>query len=571
MEFSELASFFQKLEHTSSRLAITEILSYLFKKATDREIGPICYMTQGRVVPMYEAIEFGLADKFMFRSIALAYYAPNEKVASVFKKTGDMGLTAQECYRGFSGRMSVLDVFESLKRIALMSGTGSQDKKIAGMAELLQRLDRLSVRFLVRIPLDKLRMGFSEMTILDALSYMVAGDKTIRVRLEDAYNMRPDIGYIATQVKKHGVKGVSHVETVVGAPILAALCQRIPNADVMIKKMGEVAVEPKYDGVRVQIHYQIPKTKSQIPIVKSFSRNLENTTAMFPELLNIGKQLEAKEVILDCEAVGFDPKNGNILPFQETTQRKRKHQVDLFAQEVPIRFYVFDILFKNGKNLLSEPLSARRKILEKTIRKGAILEISPQIITSEANKIRAYHDEQIKKGLEGAVVKKWHAPYEPGRRGYTWVKFKEEEGTTGKLTDTIDCVVMGFYRGEGKRSGFGIGAFLVGIRKDDTFVTISKIGTGVSDELWKKLKVRFEKIKTTKIPKQYTNVAQNLVPDVWIDPNVVVEVAGDDLTKSPNHGAGIAIRFPRLVRVRDDKGPLDVTTVEEVQKMYDNQ
>ena len=186
---------------------------------------------------------------------------------------------------------------------------------------------------------------------------------------------------------------------------------------------------------------------------------------MFPELTEIAKELKANEVILDSEAIGVDPRTQKFIPFQETMTRKRKHNIEATRTSVPLKFYVFDILYKDGKDLLSEPLSARRKILEHTVRPGKILMLSPQIITSSAVELRQYHDEQLKIGLEGAVVKKWDSPYEPGRRNFSWVKFKEEEGKTGKLTDTIDAVIMGYSRGEGKRSGFGIGMFLVGVRK----------------------------------------------------------------------------------------------------------
>lgn len=289
---------------------------------------------------------------------------------------------------------------------------------------------------------------------------------------------------------------------------------------------------------------------------------------MFPELQEVAKQLNAHDVILDSEAVGMDPKTGKLIPFQETSTRKRKHDIAASLLKVPLKFFVFDILYKDGIDLLNKPLSVRRDILEETVKSGNLLMISPQIVTDSPDKIREYHDQQIKKGLEGAVVKKWQSPYEPGRRGYSWVKFKEEEGKTGKLTDTIDAVVMGYYRGEGKRAGFGIGAFLVGVAKSEEFVTITKIGTGVSDELWKDLKKAFSRLSSVVRPKEYGEVPKALIPDVWIDPKIVVEVAGDDLTKSSTHGAGIAIRFPRLVRIRTDKSPGQVTTVGEVEKMY---
>jgi len=470
----------------------------------------------------------------------------------------------QQQKKGNEKKISVTDVYEKLYALAKTGGAGSQEKKITILAELFIASDPLSARFLARIPLDKLRLGFSDMTILDGLSWMVTADKSLRVRLEEAYNVLPDIGLIATTLKKNGIKGLDYVHAKVGAPIMAALCQRIPTADEMIKKMGTVSVEPKYDGARVQIHY----TKGT---VSTYSRNLENTTSMFPELSEIGKELKATEVILDGEAIGVDPKTGAFIPFQETMTRKRKHNIAQASVSVPLKFVIFDLLYVDGKELLSVPLSQRRSLLDKTVKPGTLLAISPHIVTSDPAVIRTYHDEQLKKGLEGVVVKKWESPYEPGRRGYSWVKFKEEEGTTGKLTDTIDAVIMGYSRGQGKRSGFGIGMFLVGVRKGDVFVTVSKIGTGVTDVMWKELYEKLEAIKTKEQPKEYPAVNKLFIPDVWVAPKIVVEVAGDDLTKSPSHGAGVAIRFPRLVRIRTDKSPAQATSVREVEQMYTSQ
>jgi len=568
MTFSDLAGYFQKLESTASRNSMTEILAGLFRLAKPQEIAEICYLLQGRTVPLYEAIEFGVADKFMIRAIVKAFNVSEEAVKKEFKKFGDLGAAAEALHKG-SGGLTVSEVYKALDMLARVGGAGSQEKKIGLLADLLRGTDARSARYIARIPLDKLRLGFSDMTILDALSWMEAGDKSLRTRLEAAYNVRPDIGLLASEVRKDGVQGLSHIHAKVGAPILASLCARLPNADEMIDKMKEVAVEPKYDGVRVQIHYE--KVKSEKLKVKSFSRNLENTTNMFPELQEIGKELNADEVILDSEAVGYDEKHDKLVPFQETSTRKRKHGITQSAKSTPLKFFVFDILYKDGKELLSRPLSERRNILEQTLKNSKHLILSPQIVTSSADEIRRYHDAQLKKGLEGAVVKKWDSIYEPGRAGYHWVKFKEEEGKTGKLTDTIDAVVMGYYRGEGKRSGFGIGAFLVGVVRGESFVTVTKIGTGVSDELWKELRVRLNSLKTPTPPKEYADVAKSLIPDVWVAPKIVVELAGDDLTHSPTHGAGIAVRFPRLVRLRHDKSPAQATTVRELAAMYKNQ
>jgi DNA ligase-1 len=291
---------------------------------------------------------------------------------------------------------------------------------------------------------------------------------------------------------------------------------------------------------------------------------------MYPELEKIAGQIDAESVILDSEAVGYDEKTNRIIPFQETMTRKRKHNIAGATQSVPLRFFVFDILSKNGKDLMGTPLSKRRELLEETITKGPILSVSPHIVTDDIATLRTYHTEQIAKGLEGVVVKKWEGVYEPGRRGFTWVKFKEEN-KIGKLADTIDAVVMGYYKGEGKRTDFGIGAFLVGVKKGDTFVTMTKIGTGVSDELWKEMKTAFNRESSKEKPKAYADVDKIFLPDVWVNPAIVVEIAADDITKSPSHGAKFALRFPRLVRIRTDKNANQVTTVGELEVMYHNQ
>jgi len=569
MLFSQLAVYLQKLDETSSRNTITELLADLFRLATADEIGKLCYLLQGRVVPLYEETEFGLADKFMIRAIALAYGVEQSVVLKTFKAHGDLGKAASALHTGKTEKLEVTDAYAQLRTIAETNGAGSQEKKIQLLADMLKRVDATAACYIVRIPLDKLRLGFSEMTILDSLSWMLAGDKSLRGRLEDAYNVRPDIGYISETVKKEGIAGLSHVRAHVGSPVLAQLCQRLPNAAEMIKKMGNVAVEPKYDGVRVQIH--VIRARNGGVKISTYSRNLEPTTDMFPELSEIGKEVDAREAILDCEAVGLDPVTGKISSFQETSTRKRKHDIDEARKSVPLRFFVFDILYKNGKDFLSTPLSERRSILEHTVKPGRLLSISPQIVTDKADELRQYHDEQLRVGLEGVVVKKWNSLYEPGRRGYSWVKFKEEEGKDGKLTDTIDAVVMGYYLGEGKRTGFGIGALLVGVRKGEQFETVTKIGTGVTDVLWKTLQKQLHAIEVRGVPKEYDAVHKTLIPDVWTRPLIVVELAGDDLTKSPTHGAGYAVRFPRLVRIRKDKRPADATTVSELTRMFENQ
>jgi len=271
-------------------------------------------------------------------------------------------------------------------------------------------------------------------------------------------------------------------------------------------------------------------------------------------------------VILDSEAVGIDQKTGKVLPFQVTITRKRKHLIEETAKTVPLRFFVFDILAKDGKSLLGEPFGKRRKILAETLKTNKTLVTSGFERADEPGEIKAMHEQYLREGYEGAVIKKWDGAYLPGRQGWNWVKIKEAQGTTGKLSDTFDLVVLGYYYGRGKRTGFGIGAFLVGLKRAGKWVSIAKIGTGLSDEDFRELKRKLEKHIETMKPKDY-DVSGALIPDVWVEPAVVVEVAADEITKSPVHAAGVALRFPRLIKFRDDKGPAQATTWNELKEI----
>lgn len=577
MKFAKLAVYLEKLEKTPSRNEITKILSDLFKETSPHEIDKVVYLLCGRLLPNYKGMEFNIAEKLMFGVLAKAYGRGPEEVEHLFKAKGDLGAVAEELARkphqplNTDHRpLSVSDVYGQMFAIAQESGTGSQDRKINLMADLLATLDPLSVRFVARIPIGNLRLGFSDMTILDALSFMLKGDKSARPEIENAFNVNVDIGLIAKKVKEKGLAGIKNVDPKPGIPIRPSLAERLPTAEKILEKVGEkVYVEPKYDGFRAQVSIWREGSQKKVAI---FSRNLENTTLMFPDLVSAVKKIKVESAIFDAEAIAYNVKTGKFLPFQETSQRKRKHGVDEAVKRLPLRLFLFDILYKNGKSFLHLPFAARRKILEKTVLKvDGIVAITDQEVADSADKIRDLIKKYLSEGLEGAMIKKIDAPYKAGARGYHWVKYKKttEEG----VADTIDCLVMGIYKGKGKRTGFGVGAFLAGVLNSSTslgagrFKTVSKIGTGLTDEQWREMKTRSTKLEIRNKPSEY-DVHQNLEPDLWCRPSLVVEILADEITKSPIHRAGLALRFPRLIRFRDDKNPGQATTVKELEKLY---
>src|SRR3989338_1383795 len=356
MPFKELASYFDKLEKTSSRLKITKGLSELFEATTSAEVDKIVYLSLGVLAPNYEGVLLNLAEKMMIRTLALAFNKSADEVKSLYKKSGDLGDDAEQLSQStvHHSQLTVTDVYEKLLDIAKDNGEGSQERKVEMTSCLLKNLDSLSVRFVARIPVGKLRLGFSEKTVIDALA---GHDQKIQKEIEEAYNIRPDIGYIARLVKEGNLKAA---KPEIGVPVVPMLAQRLNSVTEMIKKMGEVSVEPKFDGLRIFIHYRKSKTKNTQDTIKIFTRNMNaidiNT---FPELLEVGKFIKADEVILDTEAVGVDPKREMFLDFQKTISRRRKHNVEKSSGEIPLQFQVFDILLCDGKSFMDTPYLER--------------------------------------------------------------------------------------------------------------------------------------------------------------------------------------------------------------------
>jgi len=565
MLFKELSSYLERLEKTASRIEITKILSELFKKTLSGEIDKVCYLVLGGLAPNYEGVILNIAEKMMFRVLAKAYNKDISGVIKTYKKKGDLGLVAFSFAKANGGKLSVFEVHSELMKVAREGGEGSQERRIEILSNLLKNLDPLSSKFVSRIPVGRLRLGFSDKTVLDALSWMEAGDKSLKPQLEKAYQVFPDVGLLARKVKEKGVKKACRgILPVVGIPVLPMLSQRIKSPTEMIEKMGEVDVEPKLDGLRILIHFVRGK------FVKAFTRNLNETSRMFPELTKIEKFVNCDSAIFDCEAVGLDEETKLMANFQTTMTRRRKHDIGETSKKVSIDFFIFDVISKDGKNLMDKNYLERRKILEETVRLGGPFKLVDYEVTKNPERINKLYKKRIKEGYEGIMVKRVNSGYIPGRTGWRWVKMKQGEEAKGKLSDTMDVVVMGYTVGRGKRVSFGVGQFLVGVKDGDKIKTTSKIGTGLTDEEFREMNRRLKNLRTKEQPKEY-EVHKNYTPDFWVIPSLVVEIAADEITKSPTHTAGLALRFPRLVKFRDDKSPDDATTLKELKRLFDLQ
>jgi len=581
MKTKQFARFLKRLEETNLRNKITEILAELFSKVSVKEIDKVCYLVLGQLAPLHQSVDFNIAEKSMINIIAATYNRPKDEIIRMFKQKGDLGDLAFDLGSKKTAKdISISQLYTRLVEIANQEGIGSQERKLNLFSSLLLDLNPLAQKYIIRMPVGKLRLGFSNLTILDALSFMNTGDKSLRPALERAYNVSTDIGLVAKIFKQKGESGLKKIEPIIGIPIKPALTSRLGSIEDILKKLGGFALEPKYDGFRVQIHLD-KKKKEKIKdsdlfnnnnkeraFIRFFSRQLNDTTHMFPDLISQVESLPVTSAIFDGEAIGFDQKTGNFLQFQETVQRRRKYQIEETAKKIPLKVFVFDLLYLNGKSTMNLAFSQRRKKLEeifKKTNKDSLVSLTPQDIVTTKAQIEKKFYQYILQGLEGIICKKLASKYKAGARDFTWVKYKRT--MKSHLVDTLDCLILGYYAGKGKRSDFGIGAFLVGIRdKTDNFKTIAKIGTGLSDELWKEVKTKADKIKTDKKPKEYS-VPKELTPDVWLAPGLVVEIKADELSQSPLHSSGYALRFPRMERFRK-KQPNEITSLKEVKNLY---
>lgn len=588
MTFNHLAKYFSELESTSKRLELISILSQIYLDIkTAQEAKEITYLLQGRVAAFYEPIEFGLGERLIERAIALGTDTDLKTVQDLNKKLGDLGKVVAELtienLNESNRNVSCSLVFDQLSDITRASGDGSVEQKVEILSRLIKSVDSSSAKYIVRIASGTLRLGVGDVTVLEAMSLALLNDRKHRVALEKIYNEISDLGVIAEvllsfQGTELRLEKVSSLGVTVGRPLRSELCERLPNAEKTIEKMGVVAVQFKYDGFRTQMHLD-----RKSGLVKLYSRNLEETTHAFPELLKgLLDQIDAESVIIDSEAIAYLEESGEFLPFQETTKRRRKHDVEGMAEKLPLRAFVFDILFKDGVSLLDKPVTERLEILNATIKKNIVEDKADTLIVSETRIIKEPHelqlmlDDSLSRGLEGLVIKKVDSPYEAGARNFNWIKLKHT--ASSHMKDTIDCVVLGYIFGRGKRTEFGVGALLVGVydKEQDLFVSISKIGTGLSDIEWVSVRERCDELQSALRPPR---VLSEIVPSVWVEPEVVIEILCDEITRSPLHTAGrtdqepgYALRFPRLISFRDkDKRAEDSTSVDEIRELYNMQ
>ncbi|MFH1391468.1 MAG: ATP-dependent DNA ligase [Candidatus Diapherotrites archaeon] len=612
MDFSELAGYFDKIENISSRLEMTVILAELLEKAKKDEIKQIIYLSQGILGPNHIALEAGLGEGLIEQGLAKANGYSKDEIKKSYREIGDLGLVAEKYSEKkkqqalFSEKLSIKKVFENFLKMSNLEGKGSQESKLKMFAELLNSASPKEAKYIARIPLGNLRLGVGDPTIMDSLATNYFSEFTkdkkivkeieaelkekkaggtrkseekrndeferkakarIRKMIETRYNIHSDLGAIAEKLKEKGLKGLDELQIKAGTPIRPTLAERLPSAKEIVEKIGKCIVEAKYDGFRLQVH----KNKKEVTI---FSRQSENMTEMFPDIVEaVKKQIKADEAIFEGEALAFNEETQEYFPFQITIQRRRKYDIEKKAIEFPLKLFVFDIMFLNGTNWMEKPFIERRKKLESIIKKGNLIEPTKKIFTDDPEKIEKFFLENVESGLEGIIAKDPTAKYIAGARKYAWIKLKRSY--KGELNDSVDVTIIGYFEGKGKRTQFGLGGLLTAVydTETDSFKSVAKIGTGMTEEILKELESKLSKIKEKKKP---ARVDSGVEPDFWVKPKYVIEVVADEITKSPTHtagkdsGQGYALRFPRMIKFREKK-PEESTTVKEIIQMYEKQ
>lgn len=576
MMFEELALQLEKLENTSSRNEITVMLANLYGSMSSAEASFVVYLLQGRLVPKFTDLEFNISSKLIIQALDEAFDL-KESAKLMFNKMGDLGLVVENIITNQNKDLSISEVYEILTDIALLEGTGSQENKKTKYIELIKQLKSKGAKFATRVIIGSLRLGISDKTILDSLSWYISEDKSLRSQLDRAFGVRADIGNLTKLVveSKDIQEDLEKITLLPLLPVASKLVERAKNTEEVWERMPECFVQPKLDGLRGQIHFD-GQNEARI-----YSRNMESLTNQFPELTRDVKKI-GKSIILDSEVIGWDGKK--YLAFQETMKRRRKYDIAAHSDSIPARAMCFDVLYYDGIDLTRKPIEERLSLLKKILDENKTESLFMLETKQARNQIELneYFEKNIYSGLEGIIAKQSASIYEPGTRNFAWIKLKAN--TKSDLVDTLDVVVLGYYAGKGTRSKFGVGTLLAGVydEKNECYYSIGKVGSGFTDNNLVQIKMDLDEIRIDQKPNN-VYVDSTLSADTWVEPKIIMEIIADELTRSSVHLAakgiktnvknddytkGISIRFPRM-KIWNRKDKDYPTTVSELIRMYE--
>jgi DNA ligase 1 len=583
MLYLELARIYESLEATSKRLEKTNILAEFFKKISKHEAKDIAYLVKGKIFPDWQESELGISSQLAIKAINKATGFSEEHLVKEWRKVGDLGKVAEASIKEkkqrtlYSSKLTINKILDNLRKASSLEGPGTVERKVSLVAELLTTAEPIEARYIIRTLLEELRIGVADGTIRDAIVWACFGheigikynkeDNDIKLDekqrekydyystlVQEAYDKANDFG-IVLEAALQGPKNLKDIDLEPGRPVKVELCLKIDSIQEGFERVGKPAeIELKYDGFRMLVH----KTEDGKIII--YTRRLDNVTKQFPEVMShVLKHVEGKSFILDSEAVGYDPKHFHYKPFQQISQRiKRKYDIQKLEKELPVELNIFDIIYYNGKNIIKEPFEKRRKLLEKIVKplKWKI-KLAENLVTSDEKKAEEFYKDALKRKMEGIIMKKLDSVYQPGSRIDTWVKFKP-------VQEPLDLVIVGGEWGKGKRAGW-LSSFILACRHEGKFLEIGKVGTGVKEKPAEGLS--FEELTELLKPLITSQDGRQ----VKIKPKIVVEVAYQEIQVSPSYNSGFALRFPRILRLREEHGLFDIHSLDEIKDFFKKQ
>ena len=582
MKFQKLAKLFSDLESTSKRLEMIDYLSEFFKKIKQNkeleDLKKIIYLLQGQLVSnIKQAPKIGIAEKMIIEALSLHSGIDKKNIKQVLIKKGDIGATAELILgkrkkqrslfdfnannEGAESSLEISDLYKALQKISITEGSGSHDTKLATLRGLMSKSTPLETKYILRIITSTLRVGVSTLTIIDGLSLGFTGEKENRDYIEKAYNLHPDLGDITEILAEKGIEAIKKIRIEYGTPIRSMLASRVPYGEIITKLGSPFTAEYKLDGERLQIHKQGDR-------IQMFSRRLLEISDQYPDVSRVViNNVQTENVIIEGEVVAMDAFYEKMLPFQVLSKRRRKYDVEEIAKEIPVSLFLFDLLKLEKESFINKALPKRRETLERIVEQTDEIKLTKSVLINSTEELLDFFNEAREAGAEGIIAKsiKEDSVYQAGNRGFVWIKLKGLEG--GKLKDSVDVVLVGANFGRGRRKGvYGTYIGAVYDIENDKFEAFTRIASGWTDEIMETL---MNKMEQYKIPRKSPDVICDDVPDQWLKPEIVIEIIGDEITISDKFSSlGYSMRFPVFQRMRPEKGPKDITTVEEILELY---
>ncbi len=562
MRYSELANVYETLQNTQSKLEKADILADLFLKANPSELSKLAYLASGRVFSSYSKEVIGIGAQLMIKAISRATGFSTKEVEDKFREKGDLGLAASFFVESRRQRtlmrrkLTVDKVFKNIRELPKITGSRSQEKKMNNISELFASAEPKEAIYITRTILEELRVGVARGMIRDAITKAflhpnnMEEKKEYTKKVDYAYNILSDFSEVARIAKEEGIEGLENARVKLGQPMHLMLGEKAESIEEVIDKFGKVVVEYKYDGMRAQIH----KKGNKIWI---FTRRLDDVTKQFPDLAEMCRNcLVHDECVVEGEVLAVDPETGYPRPFQKLSQRiQRKYNIKEMSEKIPVEIDLFDIMYVDGKMLFGESFIERRKVLENSVKvKKGKFQLANQMVTDSPKDAEKFYKEALEARQEGIFMKVPDSKYVFGRHVNGWYKIKP-------VMETLDLVIVAATWGEGRRSKW-ISSYVLACREEETgkFLPCGMMGTGLTEEMFQNMTDRLKPL-----------IKEEKGKEIEVRAQIVVEAAYQEIQKSPTYEAGYALRFPRLIKIREDKGPDEADTIERLINLYKSQ